>query len=245
MLIGPDSPLRKLPVNLDKRQALYLGGIRHSIEIIDLCYRQLLGVLQHIGSAHDRGEDRDPDAEAAAVMTAWSMVDAANRLRVLLGTMPRLKKSEPKHQVLLRRLATFEELRNPIQHLNTELTKRSQSHDATLVWGALAWVHLDDDLKGCRTLVLIPGTAHHGTRVGLVNPGGKEFRHQIDQVELEAYDSRVSLSGLFSAVAAWTADFRDVMDSQFDGAHHSGSGLLIAAHITYQDPPPGTDFTST
>ena len=41
MIIDEGSPFRRLPSELDRRQALFLDGIRYSVEMADLAHTRL------------------------------------------------------------------------------------------------------------------------------------------------------------------------------------------------------------
>ena len=168
------------------------------------------------------------------------MVDAANRLRVLLDNMPGLQKSTPEYQVFIRRLRQFKDLRDPIQHLDSELRRRAVDDGPTYVWGALAWAVLDHDLEGASTYMLIPGSVQSGPSPHLVNPAGQKFSAILDHIELAAYDSRVSLSRLVETVTEWTARVEEQLRPQFDGHDHCGSDFLISMQIKFVDEPQDT-----
>jgi len=203
--------------------------------MIELAYLHLVSMLTQISVTGD--DDRPPYLHTAAAMHAWSMVEAANRLRVLVDNMPGLQKSTPEYQVFIRRLRQFKDLRDPIQHLDTELKRRAVDDGPTYVWGALAWALLDDDLEGASTFMLIPGSLQTGQTPHFVNPAGQEFVAQLDHVELAAYDSRVSLSRLIDTISVWTERIEEQLRPQFDGHDHSGSDFFFAMKIKFTDAP--------
>jgi hypothetical protein len=48
LLLGRDSVLRRIPVNVAPKQALFLDGIRHAVEILDVTYDRLRDALTHL-----------------------------------------------------------------------------------------------------------------------------------------------------------------------------------------------------
>ena len=38
-MLSDDSPLRRVPAVLEQKQALFIDGIRHAVEIMELAYR--------------------------------------------------------------------------------------------------------------------------------------------------------------------------------------------------------------
>src|SRR4051812_48625137 len=108
MLIGKESPFRSLPSVLDKKQLRMFNGIRYSIQMYDVAYRTLVNALATVDSQDDVPEDFYP----SVLLQAWSMVDSANRLRLLLRYTPGLPKRDPHFKVNFRKLEVVENLRN-------------------------------------------------------------------------------------------------------------------------------------
>jgi len=76
MIIGPDSPLRRLPTALDRKQALFLDGIRFSVEMADLAYQRLRHTLLNFESSFDRSAAYSPGV--VAMIDAWVIIDNAS-----------------------------------------------------------------------------------------------------------------------------------------------------------------------
>jgi hypothetical protein len=79
----------------------------------DVAYRNLVDTLSPI----DRRANAPSDFYPSVLLHAWSMVDSANRLRLLLQHTPGLPKRPPQFKVNFRKLEVVENLRNSIQHL--------------------------------------------------------------------------------------------------------------------------------
>src|SRR4051794_19716050 len=122
MLVPEDSPLRRLPAALDERQRLFIDGMRYAIDSAGIAFDGLRAALVELS-----GENPASHSHERAVMYAWSMVDSVNRLRVLTDQFPKLKKRDPKAQSSLRRMAPYEDLRNPIQRLAQECNRLVQN----------------------------------------------------------------------------------------------------------------------
>src|SRR5258708_16471915 len=86
-MLSDDSVLLKIPINVDPAQALYLDGIRRSIEIIDYAYERLTLTLTDIALT-DRPGAEGRVQFTAAYLDAWAIVDAIYRLRGLLKGIP-------------------------------------------------------------------------------------------------------------------------------------------------------------
>lgn len=79
MLVGDDSPLRRLPMEMPRRQVLFFDGIRMAFEMFDLPFARLRGTLAALAEDATQQEG----AIASAMQDAWSVVDSAALLKVL------------------------------------------------------------------------------------------------------------------------------------------------------------------
>jgi hypothetical protein len=225
VLLEPTSPLRNLSAGLNTRQRLYLDGIRYSIENADFAWELLTDALFAL-------PDAEPDTEEMhrlfpqAVHASWSLVDSFNRLRVLLDSFPGLKKNAPAHQIMFRALQPFEDLRNPIQHLDSEL-RAVHSGEGLAVWGSLAWLRFDpNDLQRCQSCVLVAGSVQN-VEHGFVNPAGKPIHSVVDHVEMTAFGVTVLLSDTERKLRSFVRTFEEMLRQQFEGLPTGGGDMLI------------------
>lgn len=85
-----------------------------------------------------RTDDRDlGDAATHAITHAYSFLDAANRLREVVRSMPGLKHNH-EYELFIRGTKNVEELRDVVQHLNRELKNIAQRRTASM--GTLTWL---------------------------------------------------------------------------------------------------------
>ncbi len=49
-MLGDDSILRRIPVAIEPKEALFRDGIRHAVEIMDLAYSRLREALPNVAS---------------------------------------------------------------------------------------------------------------------------------------------------------------------------------------------------
>lgn len=117
LLLGRDSVLRQIPVNVDPKQALFLDGIRHAVEIMDVAYGRLRDALTHL-ALHPPASNELPDLSAHAFLDAWSFVDAVDRFRMMYTQMPGMKLRTARTGISpLRVMQEFRNLRNVADHL--------------------------------------------------------------------------------------------------------------------------------
>jgi hypothetical protein len=89
-MLSHSSPLRELPEGLERRQVLFFDALAVSMQMTERGYRWLQGSLER----HALGDSGD-DMTGDVLMSAWSVVDNLNRVRVLVAAMPGLKQSAP------------------------------------------------------------------------------------------------------------------------------------------------------
>lgn len=77
LLLGRDSVLRQIPVNVEPKQALFLDGIRHAVEIMDIAYSRLRDALTHL-ALHPPASNELPDLSACAFLDAWMLTPTEN-----------------------------------------------------------------------------------------------------------------------------------------------------------------------
>jgi hypothetical protein len=218
MLISPESPLRSSPSALDKKQLRMLIGIRYSIDMYEVAYANLYNLLDnHVPYAQSGEEDQTEDGVFPAVfLQAWSMIDSANRLKLLLQHTPGLPRRDSAFKEHYRKLDIVKKLRNPIQHLNKETSNRAEDVEAEPVWGSLSWGRLQStEPLLARVYLMIPGAIEHMNRP-LKNIVGQQFVNKIDHIELTAYGSTVPLSEIFRVIAKFTTILENWLQAAYD-----------------------------
>lgn len=234
VFVRPESPLKRLPKQLDHVQSSYLVGLSVSADSIAFLYCQLHETLKRRSNLPNEdtsvseAEAEPPDLTTPLVTASWALVDSMNRFRLLLDAMPRLKKSDwSELQVLLRTLKPVVKLRNPMQHLESELRKRAETESFTAVWGSLAWCRFANDGQ-VLTLAALPGPiSQEGITIPMVNPVGREFRSEIDLITLHAYDQAVDLSLIYYAVVDFFPDFERSLDVALDEASEDDEPITL------------------
>jgi len=118
ILLGRDSPLRRIPVIVKPKQAVFLDGIRHAIEILDVGFGRLRAGLTRAALDPPQATDL-PLVSAGLFLDAWAVVDVIDRFRQLYLEFPGMTRSKAADEVQPLRdvLQTFRDLRNVNDHL--------------------------------------------------------------------------------------------------------------------------------
>ena len=172
------------------------------------------------------------------------MVDSANRLRLLIENMPGLSKRNPNFQVQFRKLAIVEELRNPIQHLNTEINNSATHSIVEPVWGSLSWGRIiSKDHFLARVYVLLPGSIESHSKFPIKNILGQTFTDTVDLIELSAYGKTISLSDTYKAILNLSKILEHSLEKAFSDkeqfSERLSADLLIILDVKAQLPAEG------
>jgi hypothetical protein len=91
MILAADSPLKRLPTQLNPRQAMFLDAIRFTIEMADFAMERLLSSLTQL-SSQSPAESRSFSFAVPRLLDSWSIIDSVHRLRGLFDKLPGLRK---------------------------------------------------------------------------------------------------------------------------------------------------------
>ena len=183
---------RNIPTDLNRRQALFIEGIRFSIETADLAYLRLRDTLIVLGTR----ETADPDSPstASAMLDAWSIIDSLHRLRGLMRNMPGIEKRDriPPIRAFFDSTTNVVKLRNTVQHLDNEIPKVLGDNDWAVL-GSLSWGVIDPEKSQVTSCILLPGMSV-GSRP-LLNPLNRDIWHlPVDSISIERSGVSVALS---------------------------------------------------
>ncbi len=209
MLVSKESPLRKIPYALNRREALFIDGIRFTFEMIDVAYVRLLYILEQI-TIDEPFRKAHPMAEA--FMEAWSIIDSIHRLRCLINQIPGIKQKElPHRKIFLNKTKDIEEFRHTIQHLNNDIAKLADQNEPA--WGTLSWFTITDLFEGeggsgnsfqgiksgCNCL-MISGSVVVGKPYKTTLPTEMTFKEKVNLITLKSGGRSLSISDIFEYV---------------------------------------------
>ena len=224
---------QRLPKNLDRRQMLFLDGIRFSVEIAETAYGRLCKTLLTLAnSVIQKKKVRIGVLTVRATSDAWAIIDSVYRLCGLLRQMRGVKQNTPSLNLLYREAEKVEALRNTVQHLNNEISNLISKE--LPVWGTLSWVAIPNPTNDLwYTCSLAPGTVF-ARQIPIINPVGKEPKPPIDMIELNAIES-VNLSKLIEKVDAVISYIEKLIRKQIKGKTQAGADMLLLLVLAPDD----------
>jgi hypothetical protein len=137
-MLAKDTILRRIPAAVEPKQALFIDGIRHAVEIIDLAYSRLRNALTRIALEPPTSAAL-PEITPGVFLDAWAIVDAVDRFRMLYQQMPGITfhPAEAGAQTLKEVTQPFRDLRNVADHLAQRADFVVANGGAAL--GVLSW----------------------------------------------------------------------------------------------------------
>lgn len=159
-MLNEDSILRQVPAAINPKQALFIDGIRHAVEIIDLAYGRLRDTLTRV-ALNPPSSSELSYISSHAFLDAWAIVDAIDRFRMLYLQMPGISfpPAKPGVVTLEEAIKSFRDLRNVADHLAQRADFVVSRGGAAL--GTLSWLTgFKIDPITAWYCTLRPGTVH-------------------------------------------------------------------------------------
>jgi|CZKS01.1.fsa_nt_gi hypothetical protein len=265
MIIGQDSPLRKIPSALHRRQVLFLEGIRFTVEMAELAYRRLQGTLLLQTNQPALNDDNPP--LVSAMLDAWAIVDSLHRLRDLVAGAPGFKgkNKSPKFRLFMESTINVPALRNTVQHLGSEIHGVIADQNWT-VFGTLSWGVVHPERNEVTACTFMPGAPQPGSSHPIINPLNRTLWHlRVDSITIERSGVSVCLSDAMRRLAALTVSMEENLSkayleqipAQYQGQTHAADVVVCVVISVNQeqivpedtpDPEPelqGRDETET
>jgi hypothetical protein len=197
-------------VEATRARALFLclDGVRFARGICTASYERALGRFRTFETADIVATGAPAHEVMLAVADIWSVVDSANRVRILAQRTPHLQRTNPEVEAFLRATSDVEKMRNYMQHIDQEITEISDR--STPLWGSISWQTAADPNT---QITLLTGTKHIQYRaVGLVydtleRKFVRPFELVVGEVTLDVDDVVRRVGRLNELLIKWTATF--------------------------------------
>lgn len=208
LLVPENSPLRRPPSELSRRQVLFLDGIRYAAEMADVAYQRLSEELMRLAESPDEPSTRDI---ARLMLDAWSIVDAVHRFFDIVGAMPGLAQGSWL-RVLRDRCGDLLALRDDIQHQNERAVIVPGRPNQ--LWGYLSWAAVDQSGQYTgKWWMVSAGSEYVNDQCLFVGPYTLPFSVPSGRIRLNAFDRSVYLGRCVQAVIEVIAHLTDELKS--------------------------------
>lgn len=194
----PDNAfLRRLPITLDRTQALRLEALVFSADVIQASFATIRTVTAYhrekITSVHR-------DIRTALFTHAWAIVDG---LHVVLQVL-RVGNFRSQHAVdFIKKYDAARVLRNKMDHLTANARNVASTKNRPPVFGSLGYICVPDSLldvidgkavpRGGGTVMIASGRFSGDERLEAVNPSGRKIAVPVGGFRLQAFDRFLEL----------------------------------------------------
>lgn len=199
MIVSEDSILMNIPAALNRKQALFLDGMRHAAEICDFSYRRLKQTLTEMAL----DENHSKALTTSAFVDAWAIVDALDRFRMLWKLQPNATfiTPLPPQRTIDEEFSNVRKVRNVSDHLAQRADVIVAVNGSAL--GELSWLTVADVQKQkLVSCVIIPGTAKNGKHEYLVPRLGETVDVPTGHIRLKAGETVADLSAAMNSLIA-------------------------------------------
>ena len=193
MLTG-NSILRRIPVVIEPKTAMFIDGIRHAIEIADFAYERLSATLTALATKPTTPDDLRL-MSTTAFLDAWAIVDSIDRFRMLYQQFPGISFGSPTPGVM-----TLAEVCEPVRMLRNVADHIAQRAEFIVAkgdgaaLGVLTWVTgIRDAPFDAYLCMLRPGTLRAVPEIGAA-PLAATFNWPTSRICLSAGGYEVNLS---------------------------------------------------
>lgn len=213
-MLSVNSPLLNIPVALDRKQAVFLDGMRHAAQIVDMSYRRLCQALTHIAL----GETSSRFAHV--FLDVWALIDAADRFRSLWELQPNAATIPHQYSpsALRSRLQDIRNVRNVSAHIAQKIDQIVSLNSSVL--GAISWVSLLSHTPlRVKTYFIRPGIMHGSVLGQFAMPSGEiNFTHDSGCISVYAGRHEANLSEAYEAVRSTVEYAEEKLKVAFQGA---------------------------
>lgn len=194
LFILEDSPLRRLPADLSRKQMLIFDGVRYAAEMAAVAYERLFDQLQRLAGSATEPTTREI---ASCFLDAWSIVDSVHRFHELAVNAPGVSGGTWR-RLLGQRVKDALDVRDHVQHLRSEIDKNGGA--SRQVWGYLNWAEVRGGRHTGRWLIASPGSVFRGDRWVLAGPAKAIPGVPIGRIRLIAFEREIYLGKCLLAV---------------------------------------------
>lgn len=199
-MLSINSPFLNIPVALDRKQAVFLDGMRHAAQIVELSYTRLCQALTDL--AVDQTITVGSAKFTHVFLDAWAFIDASDRFRCLWEMQPNASTipDEFSPDALRTQLKDIREVRNVSAHVAQKIDQIMSLNSSVL--GAISWVSIVSHapLK-VKTYFIRPGIMHGSVKGQFAIPSGEvSFNHGSGCISVTAGKHEAKLSVAYKTI---------------------------------------------
>jgi len=167
-MLTVNSPFLNIPAQMDRKQAVFLDGICHAVQISHLSYTRLCKSLTSISGSPDCNDF------SHVFLDAWAFIDAADRFRFLWQQQPKpsLLAQSGQDDSALSGLQDIRNVRNVAAHIAQKIDQIVSLNSSVL--GEISWVTLlSEKPLRIKTHFIRPGVVFSNMSAQFAMPKGE------------------------------------------------------------------------
>lgn len=201
-MLSADSPFLNIPVALDRKQAVFLDGMGHAAQIVELSYTRLCQALTNIANGCT---GTSASAEYTHVfLDAWALIDAVDRFRCLWEMQPNASSIPDQFSAVAVReqLQEIRDVRNVSAHIAQKIDQIVSLNSSVL--GAISWVSvLSADPIKVKTYFIRPGIMLGTIKEQFAMPSGEvDFNQGSGCISVTVGKHKASLSLAYKIICS-------------------------------------------
>lgn len=215
-MLSIKSPFRNIPIKVDKKQAVFLDGMRHAVQILSFAYERLNNDLWHI--ANDRNIIERNGGFTSVFLDSWAFVDAVDRFRLLWALQPSIDTLPLDFSVdrISEKLKNIREVRNVADHVAQKIEQIVAMNASVL--GEIKWISFFEDtplkVKAC---VIRPGVTIKDLNMRFDLPEREIFSlHKSTRIVISAGKHTANLTEAYETVASVVRYAEGSLERAFD-----------------------------
>ena len=201
-MLSDGSPFLNIPAALDPKQAVFLDGMRHAIEISGLSYTRFCHGLTEL--AVKQSEDFRGSKFTHIFLDAWAFIDAVDRFRCLWEMQPNSGRicKEFSPSSVRSRLQPVRDVRNVSAHIAQKVDQIVALNSSAL--GSINWVtFISHKPLKVKTYFIRPGVMSGRIKGQFAMPSGVvDFIHGSGCISLTIGKHVVNLSEAYKTVCS-------------------------------------------
>lgn len=232
LLFPNSSALYALPRSFEAKEVLYLDGVRYACEMVHISYGRLCTSLEKLPYEDD--PDLHRHLMTSGIHDAWSIIDAADRLRSLIERSEVLKELKNASSNFFLNADIVRKLRNVIQHIDTLIPNHASADWP--VWGGVRWFQWKHAPRLGISCVMLAGGHATSRPFDLTEPHKNGGDSPVSSIFLFTKGLEVSLTDLHALTVALSASVEELVVSHSaapEGRQERFADVFIQANIDF------------
>lgn len=188
--------MKRLPINIAPKQALFIDGMSHAADIVFIAFPRLLKSLEQVNV----GLEPSPGFITSCYSDAWACIDAIDRFLLLLNRYPKggIIVRDEEIENFIQKMQPIRTIRNIGDHLPGQIDAMVSKNKS--VMGELAWIKriISNSEEKFLTFYIRPGYTGKNVKFQFLIPENRQsIEIPVGFVHLYACGKKANLSDAY------------------------------------------------